>query len=105
MQMVRHNDIAPDRPSVSIMSSLQLLNHYGSNFFRYQNGSSFESARCDEIDRAVDPDTLEPAKMLTHSPICNGDRSRHRVFVSSSQRAGITDPGYSTKFASICFVR
>src|SRR5437016_12406652 len=84
MHMVGHPDIASDRPAMAIMGISPLVNQYCCDFFSGQNRSSLESAGGDEIDRPVDPDTLEPAQMLMHSRIC----SPHR-------RAELNNPRYS----------
>jgi hypothetical protein len=74
MHMIRHDDIAPNRPAVAIMRVAPFIAHYGCNFICRQDRSSSERAGGDEINGLIDPDAFKSTQMFMHSIVC----SRHR---------------------------
>ena len=66
MLLVRHDHIAPDGPTVTLVRTAPFVGQYGCNFIRSQDGSSSERARGDEINGLIDPDTFKPTQMLVH---------------------------------------
>ena len=74
MHMVRHDDIAPDRPAVAIMRTAPFVAQESCNLTCSQDGSSSERAGGDEINWLVDPDAFKPTQMLVHLVICSPRR-------------------------------
>src|SRR6266550_106483 len=70
VHMLRHDDIAADRPAVAIMRGPPFFDQNTGDCVRRQNCSPTKGARRDEIDRPIDPDAFEPAQMLVHLYIC-----------------------------------
>ena len=77
MNMIGHDHIAANCPTVTIVRISPFIGQNPRNFIGSENWPAFKSARCDEIGRPIDPNAFEPAQML-------------RIFIVV---AGTGDPG------------
>ena len=98
MHMVRHDDIAPERPTVAIMRIAPFVGQHGCNFICSEDASSSERAGGDEIDglarsRDVQGDANAYALGLSVGGI--GNASELEFIVPTGLPAAITDPGYN----------
>src|SRR5213080_3418797 len=60
VNMIRHDDITPDRPAVAFARLLPFVDQNLCHFFRDENRPSFESTCRNEVNRPIDPDAFEP---------------------------------------------
>ena len=79
MDMVRHNHVSTDCPTMAVASSAPLVHQNCGNIVGDKNSTSVECTRRDEIDRGVNPDPVEAPEVTMHATVV----------------AGIGDPGQS----------
>jgi hypothetical protein len=63
MHMIRHDDITPDQPAVTILCRLPFAQQNGHDGRRGQYRAAMASASRDEINRAVDANPFQPPQM------------------------------------------
>src|SRR5881296_2023656 len=56
MHVIRHDDVASNRPAMVIMRAEPFIAHYGCNFICCEDRSSSQGAGSDEINGVIDPD-------------------------------------------------
>ena len=66
MNMIGHNDVPANSPTMSIMSRTPLLQENFGDVVASKNRLSIVSARCHKIDRSVDPNALQSSQMVVH---------------------------------------
>src|SRR5437868_14102244 len=70
MNMIGHDHIAANCPTVTIVRIPPFIGQNPRNFIGSENWPAFKSARCDEIGRPIDPNAFEPAQMFAHYYCC-----------------------------------
>ena len=66
MNVVGHDDVSANSPSMPIMCRAPFINK---NFGDFIGGKKFPAilrARCYEIDRCINPNALQPAQVFVH---------------------------------------
>jgi len=96
MHVIWHNNIAPDGPTVATVCAPPFVSQDFCAFLRGKNWSPRQSARCDEIDRPIDPNAFEPAQMLPHGYAVARIADPGQRF-DPSLITGITDAGYNRR--------
>ena len=74
MNVVGHQNEAPDQPTVAFWSRGELVSHHFHRGGVREQGPTSGDATGDEVNRRVDPDMIEPAQMSA-----DGRRLRHRA--------------------------
>ena len=69
MNMVRHDDIAPNSPAMTSVSRPPLFHENSGCVVLSKNSLSVTDARGDVIDRKLDPNAFEPSQMFMHSGV------------------------------------
>src|SRR5712692_11484226 len=93
MDVIRHDDIASDCPAVAIACTPPFVNQDFCDFLCGKNWSPFESACCDEIDRPINPNALQPTQMFAHAHAVAGIADPGQP----ENATGITDAGYNAQ--------
>ena len=94
MDVVRHNYVAPDGPTMAGASCVPFLDKDCGDICGRENGASLERTSCDEIDRIIDPNPVEAPEVSMHVTVVAGFGDPGHLNRHESQ-AGITDPGYN----------
>ena len=71
MNVIGLNDIAPNSPTMTMVSRAPFFNENLRHFVLSKNRLSVMDARSDVIDREIDPNAIEPAQMFMHSRVCS----------------------------------
>jgi len=111
MDVIRHDHVAADRPTVAFSSGTPLLQENGCDGPRNENFSPPKGARRHEIDRIFNPNPVEAPEVTMHGSVVAGivdpGHSENRLSVVAGiadpglcqivvySGAGITDPGYN----------
>ena len=69
MNVIRHNNVAPDSPSMPAMSCAPFIDQNVCDLIESKELPSIFRAHCDKIDWRFDPDALEPPQMLVRSMV------------------------------------
>jgi len=67
VNMIGHDDISPNSPSMTFMSRPPLFLENSGCFVSSENSFSSIDARGDVIDRKIDPNAFKPSQMFMHS--------------------------------------